>query len=423
MAADLAAPPVELLRFATAGSVDDGKSTLVGRLLHDAKGLFEDQLDAVAVSSARRGRDGIDLSLVTDGLRAEREQGITIDVAYRYFATPRRSFIIADTPGHAQYTRNMVTGASNADVAVVLVDAVRGLTEQSRRHAAVAALLGIGHVVLAVNKMDLVDWSEACFDGIVAEADGMAAALGIGRLVAIPLSALAGDNVVERSANLAWYRGPSLLEHLETLALPADELAASPLRFPVQYVIRPPSTEGGRPVRHYAGTVAAGTLRPGQHVTVLPSGLTTTVTAVEDGDGALDVAAAGRSVRVRVGDDLDLRRGDVIVAGGEPRVGRRHTATLCWFDRTPLTAGRRVLVKSGTTTTRATVRSLEDRLDLESLARRPGAERFAMNDIGTVTIATADDLVTDPYTRNRTTGSLILVDPDTNATLAAGMLA
>ncbi len=414
---------IELLRFATAGSVDDGKSTLIGRLLHDSKSLFDDTLEAVAFSSQRRGRDGIDLSLVTDGLRAEREQGITIDVAYRYFATPKRSFIIADTPGHAQYTRNMVTGASNADVAVILLDAVNGLTEQSRRHAAVTALLGIKQVILAVNKMDLVEWSEERFDELAGEFDVLASRLGIAHVQPIPMSALLGDNVVDRSTATGWYAGPTLLEHLENIPVADGEDIEGPLRFPVQYVIRPATSDAGRPTRHYAGTIARGSIAAGDDVVVLPAGIHTTVVGVDTYDGPHDHAHAGTAVTVRLAEDVDVARGDLLVHPGfEPTVSREHRLTLCCFSTTPLVAGQHVLVKHTTSTVRGIVRALEDRLDVTTLERTPSPERLGMNDLGTVVVATASPLPVDRYADHRVMGSVILIDPVTNATIAAGMI-
>lgn len=414
---------VQLLRFATAGSVDDGKSTLIGRLLHDSKSLFEDTIEAVAHSTARRGQEGLDLSLVTDGLRAEREQGITIDVAYRYFATPKRSFIIADTPGHAQYTRNMVTGASNADLAVILVDAVSGLTDQSRRHAAVTALLGIRRVVVAINKMDLVAWREDRFDELACEFEEMAARLGIKHAVPIPLSALHGDNVVERSDQAAWYAGPTLLDHLESVPVDTDEDHEGPFRLPIQYVVRAAREGVGRPDRHYAGTIARGGVSVGDAVVVLPAGTTTTVAAIETFDGPHQHAHAGSAITIRLVDDIDVARGDVLVhPHALPTVAREHRVTLCWFAIRPLRAGEQVLVKHGTTTTRGVVRSLDDRLDVTTLQRETAPDALMTNDLGMVTLATANPLVVDTYAEHRVMGSLILIDPATNATIAAGMI-
>ena len=414
------AEPRQLLRFATIGSVDDGKSTLIGRLLYDAKGLFDDQVDAVAATTQRRGQEGLDLSLVTDGLRAEREQGITIDVAYRYFATPTRSFIIGDNPGHAQYTRNMATGASTADLAVVLVDARTGLLEQTRRHLAVAATLGIRHLVLAVNKMDLVDWSEDVFDGVVADVSAYVARLGVDDLSAIPVSALLGDNIVDRSTVCAWYEGPTLLEHLEQVEVTTIDDGGTGARLAVQLVIR--TTHDGRPVRRYAGIVTGAPLRPGDEVLVLPGGARTTVEAIETADGPLDVGVPGRSVTVRLTDDIDVTRGDVITAADDPPgVVRELEATVCWFATAPLTQSARYVVKQGTRTERVVVRGILGQLDLDTLTPVETAHLDA-NDIGIVRFATAGPLVVDAYAANRFTGSFVLIDESTNATLGAGMV-
>jgi sulfate adenylyltransferase large subunit len=408
------------LRFATIGSVDDGKSTLIGRLLYDAKGLFDDQVDAVAATTQRRGQEGLDLSLVTDGLRAEREQGITIDVAYRYFATPTRSFIIGDNPGHAQYTRNMATGASTADLAVVLVDARTGLLEQTRRHLAVAATIGIRHLVLAVNKMDLVDWSEDVFDGVVADVSAYVARLGVDDLSAIPVSALLGDNIVDRSTVCAWYEGPTLLEHLEQVEVTTIDDGGTGARLAVQLVIR--TTHDGRPVRRYAGIVTGAPLRPGDEVLVLPGGARTTVETIETADGPLDVGVPGRSVTVRLTDDIDVTRGDVITAADDPPgVVRELEATVCWFATAPLTQSARYVVKQGTRTERVVVRGILGQLDLDTLTPVETAHLDA-NDIGIVRFATAGPLVVDAYAANRFTGSFVLIDESTNATLGAGMV-
>jgi sulfate adenylyltransferase subunit 1 len=407
-----------LLRVATAGSVDDGKSTLIGRLLHDAKAVFADQLEAVEDASRRRGYEEADLALLVDGLRAEREQGITIDVAYRYFATPRRSFVLADTPGHVQYTRNMVTGASTADVAVVLVDARKGLVEQSRRHATIAALLRVRHVVLAVNKMDLVAFDEGTFDAVCADFAELASRRGVRSWSAVPISALHGDNVVEASRRTPWYAGPPLLEHLELLEIAAP--APDGVRFPVQLVIRPRTAEHPD-YRGYAGRVEAGTLRVGDRVSVLPSGLSSTVEAIETADGPLAEAAAGRSVVVRLADDVDLSRGDVLAAGTPPTVTRELTATVCWLSPEPLYPGARYRVRHTTRDVRAVVGAIESRLDVTTSRPEP-ADQLAMNDIGLITLRTAEPLVLDPYARHRATGALLLVDELTGATVAAGMV-
>ncbi|MFJ6940040.1 sulfate adenylyltransferase subunit 1 [Streptomyces sp. NPDC101132] len=409
-----------LLRFATAGSVDDGKSTLVGRLLHDSKSVLEDQLEAVERVSQDRGQDAPDLALLTDGLRAEREQGITIDVAYRYFATARRRFILADTPGHVQYTRNMVTGASTAELAVVLVDARNGMVEQTRRHTAVAALLRVPHVVLAVNKMDLVGYDEAVFAKIAEDFTSYAATLGVRNVVAIPLSALAGDNVVEPSANMDWYGGRTLLEHLETVPVGSDP-REEPARFPVQYVIRP-QTAQHHDYRGYAGQLASGVLRVGDAVTVLPSGRTTAVAAIDALGARTDVAWAPQSVTVRLTDDVDVSRGDLIAAVGTAGAPTQDIeASVCHLNERPLHVGAKVLVKHTTRTVRALVKDISYRIDIGTLERRPGAEGLQVNDIGHVVLRTAEPLALDPYADNRRTGSFLLIDPADGTTLAAGM--
>jgi sulfate adenylyltransferase subunit 1 len=422
----------QLLRFATAGSVDDGKSTLVGRLLYDTKSVLADQIEAVKRASVDKGLATPDLSLLVDGLRAEREQGITIDVAYRYFSTPRREFVLADTPGHVQYTRNTVTGASTAELAVLLVDARYGVVEQTRRHAAVLALLRVPRLVLAVNKIDLVGFDEAVFTAIAKDFTGLTKALGYpeDRVVTIPVSALLGDNVVEFSANTPWYSGPTLLEHLESVPVDSPELDA-PLRIPVQYVIRPrggvaavnPDRWGDlHDYRGYAGQVAAGTVRPGQPVLVLPEGLRTTVAAVDTADAALAEAGVGRSVTVRLADDLDVARGSMIVdAEQPPTLTDQLEATVCWLADQPLRPGARLLLKHGTKVTQAIVGVLHDRLDTDTLTLAT-AERLEINDIGRVSIRTADPLPVDDYADSRATGSFLLIDPPTGNTLAAGLV-
>ncbi|MFF0392412.1 sulfate adenylyltransferase subunit 1 [Kitasatospora sp. NPDC004615] len=408
-----------LLRFATAGSVDDGKSTLVGRLLHDSKSVLADQLEAVEHASRRRGQEAPDLALLTDGLRAEREQGITIDVAYRYFATARRRFILADTPGHVQYTRNMVTGASTAELAVVLVDARNGVVEQTRRHAAVAALLRVPHVVLAVNKMDLVDYAEPVFARIAEEFTSYAASLGVKDVVAVPISALAGDNVVEPSGHMDWYGGPTLLEHLETVPVGSDP-STEPVRFPVQYVIRPQSEEH-HDYRGYAGQLASGVLRVGDPVTVLPSGHTTTVAAIDALGVETELARAPQSVTVRLADDLDISRGDLIASGSTALPSKDIEATVCHLNERPLHVGAKVLLKHTTRTVRALVKEISYRIDIDTLEQRSGAEGLNVNDIGHVVLRTAEPLALDPYRDNRRTGSFILIDPADGTTLTAGM--
>jgi sulfate adenylyltransferase subunit 1 len=412
----------ELLRFIAAGSVDDGKSTLIGRLLHDTKAIAEDQLAAVARTTQRRGLAGVDLSLVTDGLMAEREQGITIDVAYRYFATARRKFIIADTPGHEQYTRNMATGASTANLAIVLVDARKGLLTQSRRHAYIASLLGIPHLILAVNKMDLVAYSQSVFDAIREEFAGFAAGLGFRDLTAIPISALAGDMVVERGEHLPWYGGPTLLEKLETVEIDHD-INTENFRFPVQWVCRPGATDG-HDFRGYAGRIEAGSIAIGDEVTVLPSGRTTTVSAIRTRDEALASANALESVMLVLEDQVDVSRGDIIVrTGDEPRLEREFDATLVWMSEQPLDCGRRYLLKHGTRMVKARVGRILHRVDVNTLAREEGVLTLAMNDIARVELQAQQPLPLDAYRVSRTTGSLIVIDEATNATVAAGMVA
>ncbi|MFG3258226.1 sulfate adenylyltransferase subunit 1 [Streptomyces sp. NPDC048172] len=409
-----------LLRFATAGSVDDGKSTLVGRLLHDSKSVLADQLEAVEHASRNRGQEAPDLALLTDGLRAEREQGITIDVAYRYFATPRRRFILADTPGHVQYTRNMVTGASTSELAVVLVDARNGVVEQTRRHAAVAALLRVPHVVLAVNKMDLVGYQESVFAAIADEFTAYATSLGVEEVTTIPISALEGDNVVTASAHMSWYSGPTVLEHLETVPVthdPTGEVA----RFPVQYVIRPQTPELPD-YRGYAGQLASGVLRVGDRVTVLPSGRTSTITALDVLGQSVDLAWAPQSLTVRLADDLDISRGDLIApADASVTPSQDLTATVCHLHDRPLKPGDRVLLKHATRTVKAIVKEIPSRLTLDDLSQHPAPGALEANDIGRVVIRTAEALPVDPYAASRRTGSFLLIDPADGSTLTAGM--
>ena len=409
---------MDLLRLATAGSVDDGKSTLIGRLLYDAKAILADQMEHVEEVSKRRGSAVPDLALLTDGLRAEREQGITIDVAYRYFATPTRKFILADTPGHVQYTRNMVTGASTADLAIVLVDARHGIVEQTRRHAFLAALLGIRHLVLAVNKMDLVGWKEAAFTAIDADFEAVAGRIGVEDVTAIPISALLGDNVVDRSRNTPWYDGPALLDHLEGVEVAAGvELDGA--RFPVQYVIRDPATD----YRGYAGQVAGGVLRVGDAVSVLPGGRTTTVAGIDVFEGEIDAAPAGQSVTVRLADDVDVARGDLLAAGAPVVPTRELEAEICWMADAPLRVGGRYALKHTTSTVRAIVDGVTDRLDVTTLKAIPGpAPELALNDIGHVRLRVSRELAVDPYAVNRATGAFILVDEASNETVGAGMV-
>ena len=413
--------PGRLLRVVTAGSVDDGKSTLVGRLLHDAKAVLSDQLTAVEAASERRGYEGTDLALLVDGLRAEREQGITIDVAYRYFATAERTFVLADTPGHVQYTRNTVTGASTADVAVILVDARNGVVEQTKRHAAVASLLRVEHVVLAVNKMDLVGYSEEVFDSIVTSFAAVAASLGRDSFTPIPVAALSGDNIVEPSERMAWYAGPSLLSYLEQVAPSPD--SDVPARFPVQVVMRPRTAEHPD-YRGYAGRIEAGPLRVGDPVVVLPSGQTSSVTGIDTPDGSLSEAGAGRSVVVRLADELDIARGDLIAVDREPRPVsvREVEVTLCWLSDRPLHAGDRFRLRHTTRDVRAVVDSIDNRLDVATL-EHGDADELRLNDIGTARLRTAEPIVVDAYSLNRSTGAFLLVDENSGATVAAGMVA
>ncbi len=410
-----------LLRFATAGSVDDGKSTLVGRLLHDSKSVLSDQLDAVQRTSAARGLDSPDLSLLVDGLRAEREQGITIDVAYRYFATGARSFILADTPGHVQYTRNTVTGASTADLVIVLVDARTGVVAQTRRHAAVAALLGVPHLLLAVNKIDLVDFDEAVFDSIAAEFDRYAVDLGIGEVTAIPVSALHGDNVVTRSARIDWYTGPSILEHLEQVDL-SDTSGDGALRFPVQYVIRPRS-EQYPDYRGYAGRITAGTVRPGDEIVVLPSGVRSVVSSIDTADGAKDLATAGDSVTLLLVDDVDLSRGDLISGAADAPVPvTEFSATVTQLADKGLRPGLRALLRYGTATYRVIVIRIEHLLDIDSLTEVDAPTALSLNDIAQVTLRTVEAVPVEEFRPGGAVGSLLIIDPADGTTLAAGMV-
>jgi bifunctional enzyme CysN/CysC len=413
---------MDLLRFATAGSVDDGKSTLIGRLLYDTKSLFTDQLAAVEAVSAARGDEYTNLALLTDGLRAEREQGITIDVAYRYFATPRRKFIIADTPGHIQYTRNMVTGASTADLALVLVDARKGLVEQSRRHAFLCSLLRVPHLVLCVNKMDLVDWSQSVFDAISDEFCAFATKLDAPDLSVIPISALHGDNIATRSPRTPWYEGPSLLHHLEHVHIASDRNLVD-VRFPVQYVIRPQSNVV-RDFRGYAGQVASGVLKPGDEVMVLPSGLTTRIASISTAEGEVEEAFPPMSVTIRLADELDVSRGDMICRPhNAPAVAQNIEAMICWMDESrPLQVGAKYAIKHTTRTARAVVRDLHYRLDINSLHRDESATDLSLNEIGRVRLRTTVPLLCDQYRRNRTTGGFIIIDETTNRTVGAGMI-
>ncbi len=413
---------MELLRFATAGSVDDGKSTLIGRLLYDTKTIFEDQLEAVERTSSLRGDEYTNLALLTDGLRAEREQGITIDVAYRYFATPARKFVIADCPGHVQYTRNMVTGCSTADLVLLLVDARNGITEQTRRHTFLASLLRVPHLVLCVNKMDLVDWDEAMFEEIRSEFRDFASKLDIADLTFIPISALLGDNVVERSANTPWYDGASLLHHLEEVHIASDRNLID-VRFPVQYVIRPHSSDW-HDYRGYAGMVAGGVLKPGDEVMVLPSGFTSTITAIDTADGPVPEAFPPMSVTLRLADDLDVSRGDFICRPhNKPHASQDIDAMVCWLSERGALAERSMFaIKHTTRWARALVKDLQYQLNVNTLHRDEAADTLRLNEIGRVRLRTTQPLFFDEYRRNRDTGSFILVDEATNNTVAAGMI-
>ncbi|MQA93430.1 MAG: sulfate adenylyltransferase subunit CysN [Streptosporangiales bacterium] len=416
---------MDILRFATAGSVDDGKSTLIGRLLYDSKSIFEDQLEAVERTSLARGEEQTNLALLTDGLRAEREQGITIDVAYRYFATPKRKFIIADTPGHVQYTRNMVTGASTSDLAIILVDARKGLLEQSRRHAFLATLLQVPHLVVAVNKMDLVDYDRETFERIRDDFTRFAAKLDVADLTFVPISALHGDNVVDRSPNMPWYDGPSLLHHLENVHIASDRNLID-VRFPVQYVIRPQRATDPRfhDYRGYAGQVAGGVLKPGDEIMHLPSGLTTRIARIETMDGPVDEAFPPMSVTVLLEDEIDISRGDMLCRpNNQPHVTQDIEAMVCWMsDERALTPRAKLAIKHTTRSARAMVRDLHYRLDVNTLHRDEGADRLGLNEIGRVSLRVTHPLFADEYKRNRFTGGFILVDESTNATVGAGMI-
>lgn len=413
---------MDLLRFTTAGSVDDGKSTLIGRLLYDSKSIFEDQLEAIEESSKKKGDENVNLALLTDGLKAEREQGITIDVAYRYFATPKRKFIIADTPGHVQYTRNMVTGASTANLAIILVDARKGIIEQTKRHSFIADLLRIQHVVLAVNKMDLVDYSEERFNEIVEEYKLFASRLGnIVDIEPIPISALNGDNVVDKSTNMDWYQGSTFLYHLENVYIGGEENHVD-ARFPVQWVIRPQSDQY-HDFRGFAGRVAGGVFRPGDEVSVLPSGFKTTVKSIYCDDKELTEAFAPQSICMTLNDEIDISRGDMIVKpNNQAKVEQDIEAMLCWFSNTPMQTRGKYLIKHTSHETQAVIRELRYQVDVNTLHKLEDSTTLELNEIGRVTIRTAAPLLHDNYRRNRSTGSFILVDPGTNETVAAGMI-
>jgi sulfate adenylyltransferase subunit 1 len=411
----------QLLRFTTAGSVDDGKSTLIGRLLFDSKSIFEDQLEAVQASSARKGFDYVDLSLLTDGLKSEREQGITIDVAYRYFATPKRKFIIADTPGHIQYTRNMVTGASTANLALILVDARKGLVEQTFRHSFIASLLKIPHIIVCINKMDLVNFEESVFEKIVDDYKAFSSKLEVSDIQFVPISALAGDNVVNRSENMPWYQGATLLHMLETVHIESDYNHVD-CRFPVQYVIRP-QTLGHQDFRGYAGRVAGGSFRAGDEVIVLPSGFVSRIKTVEVNGKPLDEAFAPMSVIITLEDDIDIGRGDLIAKpGNQPMVDQDLDLMLCWMNQRPAQPGSKYFIRHTTRETRGVLKEIVYKLDINTLQHNGSITQLAMNDIARVRIRAAQPLTFDSYRKNRITGSLILIDEGTNETVAAGMI-
>ena len=412
---------MQLLRFTTAGSVDDGKSTLIGRLLYDSKSIFEDQLEAVEEASRSRGNEEVNLALLTDGLRAEREQGITIDVAYRYFATPKRKFIIADTPGHIQYTRNMVTGASTADLAVILVDARHGIMEQTVRHSYIASLLAIKEVVVCVNKMDLVDFSQEVFDKIVADYKEMSSSIELGNVTFIPISAKLGDNVVNKSENMPWYTGKALLDFLETVQLPVE--SEDSMRLPVQYVVRPISDKFPD-FRGYAGRLAEGSIKKGDKIKVYPSEMTSSVTGVYLGEKELETAVSLESVDITLSDDIDISRGDVIVAvdGKQPHMEQDVLLNVCWFRNSPMQQGKKYVIRHATQQTLGIIKEIEYKIDINTREKEYGVDKLIMNDIARVRIKTADPLIFDYYKDNRTMGSLIFIEEGTNDTVGAGMI-
>lgn len=410
----------ELLRFITAGSVDDGKSTLIGRLLHDSKSIFEDQLTSITNTTRKRGLQGVDLSLLTDGLQAEREQGITIDVAYRYFATPKRKFIIADTPGHEQYTRNMVTGASTANLAVILIDARKGVLTQSRRHAYLASLVGIPHLVVAVNKMDLVDYSQSVFEKICEDFSAFAVNLNLRNINYIPMSALNGDMVVERGDQLGWYQGTTLIDLLETVSI-EDDINRDDFRFPIQWVCRP-QTKELHDFRGYMGRIESGSIRIGDPVTVLPSGLTSRIKEILKFEGPVDEAFAPQSITLTIEDHLDISRGDLLVKTNDtPQVSKEFNAMLCWLSEQPLDTARKYLVKQTTRIAKAVISRIDYRVDVNTMDRET-VNSLKMNDIAHVGIKVQLPLVCDDYARNRATGSFIIIDESSNNTVAAGMI-
>ncbi len=412
---------MELLRFTTAGSVDDGKSTLIGRLLYDSKSIFEDQLEAVEAASRSRGNEEVNLALLTDGLKAEREQGITIDVAYRYFATPKRKFIIADTPGHIEYTRNMVTGASTANVAIILVDARNGVIEQTVRHSFIASLLGIQHILVAINKMDLVDFSEDVYNKIIADYNKVREELNINNVEFIPISALRGDNVVDASNNMPWYKGQTLLHWLEDVKISHDTSDEKDIRFPVQYVIRPISTQFPD-FRGYAGRVAGGTVKVGDELTVLPSGQKSKVTAITQATTELQEAFAPLSVTLQLADDIDISRGDILVAGKQPTVSNEVRVKVCWFSQDALQVRNRYTIAQSVSESLGIIKSIDYRVNVNTLEKEQNVSELKMNDIAEISIKTANPLIFDPYQQNHVTGSLIFIDQDTNETVGVGMI-
>jgi sulfate adenylyltransferase subunit 1 len=412
---------MELLRFTTAGSVDDGKSTLIGRLLYDSKSIFEDQLEAVQRTSERRGEEHVNLALLTDGLRAEREQGITIDVAYRYFSTPKRKFIIADTPGHIQYTRNMVTGASTANLAIILVDARHGIVDQTRRHSLIASLLGIPHLAVCINKMDLVDWDESKYESIKEDFKAFASKLDVKDINFIPISALIGDNVVNKSTNMPWYEGTTLLYHLENIHITSDHNQVDG-RFPVQYVVRP-YDDAHHDYRGYAGRIAGGIFRKGEQVKVLPSGFTSTIQKIEMNNVEIDEAYTPMSCTILLSDDIDISRGDMLVRENNvPKQSQDIDAMICWMGEKPLTINGKYALKHTTKDVRCVIKDVIYKMDINSLSRMPDEKEIGMNDIGRITLRTTAPILYDTYKRNRITGSFILIDEVTNVTVGAAMI-
>ena len=412
---------MELLRFTTAGSVDDGKSTLIGRLLYDSKSIFQDQLEAIEHTSKQRGEEGVNLALLTDGLRAEREQGITIDVAYRYFATPKRKFIIADTPGHIQYTRNMVTGASTANLAIILVDARNGVVEQTRRHSFIASLLEIPHIIVCINKMDLVNWSEDVFEQIKSDYTSFAAKLDVRDIHFIPISALKGDNVVDPSQNMLWYNGSTLLYLLENIHI-ASDVNHIDARFPVQYVIRPYSDKY-HDYRGYAGRVAGGIFRPGDDVEILPSGFSSKIKSIDTFEGTLAEAFAPMSVCISLEDDIDISRGDMIVRkNNKPEISQDVDLVICWMNEKPLQLNGKYAFKHTTREARCVIKDVKYKMDISTMSRLADDKNLSKNDIGRITIRTTVPIMYDSYRKNRITGSIILIDEATNETVGAGMI-